>query len=94
MFSLVSILYRCQRVFWNEPCNVSRNASRNALDESLPSILDGFSTNSGNFSLYVETAVAAENDSCLDAEPLDVGSTEFGSTLLATSDQELPYCGP
>jgi hypothetical protein len=59
-------------------------------------LVDGVDRMSGNFTLVAESIGTAgpENDGCLDAEPLDLNATVSGSTLLATRDEDLPYCGP
>ena len=58
-------------------------------------LVDGWlPSDSGNFTLYAEPVKPPENDDCLAAQGLELDAAPVaGSTLAATRDQDLPFCG-
>jgi hypothetical protein len=56
-------------------------------------LVHGFGSNSGDFVLEVATLEGAANDNCTNAVELVLGEYVTGSTLAASSDEGLPFCG-
>ncbi len=57
-------------------------------------MVEGFGSNSGNFSLDVTCDDPLLNDDCSGAIAVNCGDTVTGSTLGATVDSGVPACGP
>lgn len=55
--------------------------------------VNGYSKNSGNFTVVVEPVEEPENDACSAAVALELGQSVTGSTIAASGDASLPYCG-
>ena len=64
-------------------------------DETYYLFVYGFEQGAqGDFSILVTEVNPPENDMCVDATPLDPsGDAVKGSTILATIDEGLSYCG-
>ncbi len=57
-------------------------------------MVEGFGSNSGNFSLDVSCAEPLANDDCSGAIAVSCGDSVAGSTVGATIDSTTPACGP
>jgi hypothetical protein len=57
-------------------------------------MVEGFGSNSGNFSLDVTCEDPLPNDDCSGAIPVSCGGSVSGSTVGATVDSGAPTCGP
>ncbi len=57
-------------------------------------MVEGFGSNSGNFSLDVTCEDPLPNDECSGAIPVSCGGSVSGSTVGATVDSGAPTCGP
>lgn len=57
-------------------------------------MVEGFSSNSGNFSLDVSCSDPLPNDDCSGAIAVSCGDSVSGSTVGATVDSNTPNCGP
>ena len=56
-------------------------------------LVHGFGRKSGSFTLESEVLEPAANDECSGAIPLELGVNASSSTLAATADEGLPFCG-
>ena len=56
-------------------------------------LVHGLLSRTGEYTMLVETVDAAANDDCTSAAELTLGVYASGSTLSATSDEDIPVCG-
>ncbi len=55
-------------------------------------MVEGFSSNSGNFSMEISCVDPPPNDECTGAISMDCGDTVVGETITATFDASAPVC--
>ena len=65
------------------------------LEEGLSYVIlvHGFNNAAGEYTMEIDTLESAENDECTSATVVTFGSSESGSTLAATPNSDLPFCG-
>ena len=56
-------------------------------------LVHGYNNAAGEYSLEIKELERATNDECVTGTPMTLGTPESGSTLAATVDDDLPYCG-
>lgn len=56
-------------------------------------LVHGYNNAAGEYAMDINPVESAENDECTSATVLSFGSSESGSTLAATPNSDLSFCG-